>query len=147
MFFHPSTPIINKRKSFKRRIIVKFKHKKRNTNKNNALFEFVSKTNSNSSINYYFKENIEHTISNNDKINWDNTNEIWEFYWLSDGQCNIHRSFSCLQMFERYQYYFKNASEPVMFKRIDQNEWYCTWSDNLVTELKKYNNNINNNNY
>eukprot|EP00483_Globobulimina_turgida_P001052 UN01054 len=106
-------------------VIQKIKQKKRNSNhKINSL------------------QNIEFTISNNDTIKLNDTQKIWEFYWSSDGQHNTHRAFSCFEMFQRHHYYFKNATESVMFKRIDENKWFCNWSDNLINELKRCNNEI-----
>merc|ERR1712154_10044 len=81
----------------------------------------------------------------NSKIIWNDTDKIWEYYWLSDGcgQRNIHRNFSCKEMFERNRLFFKTASEPIMFKRMDGEQWINSWSDLdkniLVRELKKYN--------
>ena len=93
---------------------------------------------------YNMRENVELTINNNayDRIRWNDTHKIWRFYWLSDGKKRIHSKFSCKEMFQRNKQYFKNATEPVMFQRIDRNEWFCNWSDDLLYELKKCNKQI-----
>eukprot|EP00483_Globobulimina_turgida_P002191 UN02193 len=103
-----------------------------------------NKPKSNFSNNLELK-NLELTISNsnNDRLTLNNTEKIWEFYWSSDGRKNTHRSFSCLEMHDRDHYFFQNATESVMFKRIEDNEWLCTSSDNLIDELTKCNNEIN----
>merc|ERR1712129_537936 len=72
---------------------------------------------------------------------WNDTDKIWEYYWLSDG-CNdksIHRGFTCKQMYERNATYFVKAEEPIMYKRIVDKEWSNSDEYPLLDQLQKFN--------
>eukprot|EP01084_Bolivina_argentea_P273815 466533_1 len=88
--------------------------------------------------NNVISENIELPTA---KIKWNDTNEIWEYYWSTDGckKNNIHKTFSCKEMINRNECFFKKVSEPIMFKRIQDKQWLNSSSVNFVDEIKKYN--------
>ena len=94
--------------------------------------------------NYHGLENMKLTdcILNNDRIRYNDTEKVWEFHWFSDGNTRVHRGLTCRQMAHYFQYYFQKASEPVMFKRIDDCNWHNTQTDNFMKELKMCNNQI-----
>ena len=97
--------------------------------------------------NVYENKNTSNTINielPNSKIIWDDTNNIWEYYWLSDGcgKKNIHGPFSCKEMIQRNELYFKKVNEPIMFRRVNveqNNKWINSDSVDIQYEIKQYN--------
>eukprot|EP01083_Nonionella_stella_P056014 147706_1 len=82
---------------------------------------------------------LSNCISFSDQTIWDDTTKMWEFYWKTDGPNNVHRHFSCKEMYERNEKYFKNAAEPIMFKRMGDRQWLSSDQCDLVKELRKCN--------
>lgn len=70
---------------------------------------------------------------------WDDTKKIWEYYWTSDGINNVHIGFSCKEMYQRNELYFKSAEEAVMYKRIEDKTWLSSAEYPVIQELIKYN--------
>lgn len=73
------------------------------------------------------------------QILWNSTDKIWQYYWKSDGIKSTHGPFSCAEMAKRNNFYFVKAEEPILFKRVDDENWTDSWSVDLMQELKKYN--------
>ena len=72
----------------------------------------------------------------NQSMKWNETDLIWSYYWKHDEKEIIHGPFSCKQMVDWNDLYFK--AQPIMFRNKKDNKWFSSDKINLIEKLKTY---------